>query len=211
MSIQDFYADQHLDTSDGFGSMAGRSSAHRGFDVLGHGIGTPVPALYGGTVVSAGYYSGILGNIVTVQRTDGVAVSYCHLDTVAVSGGQTIHQGDIIGGLGETGKVTGPHTHVAINPAGAAADPGTGQVVDPYPFIIAARNGDNSGAPGEQPEPAPAAAERTYTVQDDDWLIKIAGEQLGDEDRWREIYELNRELIGENPDLIYPGQVFRLP
>lgn len=65
-------------------------------------------------------------------------------------------------------------------------------------------------APAEE-LPAPVPAVRTYTVVEGDWLIKIAGEQLGDEDRWREIYDLNRELIGDNPDLIHPGQVFRLP
>jgi nucleoid-associated protein YgaU len=52
--------------------------------------------------------------------------------------------------------------------------------------------------------------EKTYTVVAGDSLSKIAKELLGDATRWPEIFELNKDQI-ENPDLIYPGQVFRLP
>jgi nucleoid-associated protein YgaU len=52
--------------------------------------------------------------------------------------------------------------------------------------------------------------EKTYTVKAGDSLSKIAKELFGDAARWPEIYELNKDQI-ENPDLIYPGQVFRLP
>lgn len=147
-TLQDFYAEEHLDTSDGFGSMEGRDNPHRGFDVLRHSIGTPVPSLYDGTVVRAGWYSGILGNVVSVTRADGVTFSYCHLSAVLVSAGQGVTQGVIVGNLGATGKVTGPHTHVAVNPAGAGNDPGTSAVVDPLPYIRAARDGDQGPAGG---------------------------------------------------------------
>lgn len=50
----------------------------------------------------------------------------------------------------------------------------------------------------------------TYTVVPGDYLIKIAGDQLGDTKRWHEIYDLNRDQIS-NPDLIFPGQVLRMP
>lgn len=50
----------------------------------------------------------------------------------------------------------------------------------------------------------------TYTVRQGDSLSKIAQRLLGDASRWREIYELNRQSI-QNPNLIYPGQVFVLP
>ncbi len=58
---------------------------------------------------------------------------------------------------------------------------------------------------------APAAPPATYTVQSGDSLSKIAKHTLGDANRWREIYEANREVIGDNPDLIKPGQQLRLP
>jgi nucleoid-associated protein YgaU len=60
-------------------------------------------------------------------------------------------------------------------------------------------------------QPAPAAAERTYTVKSGDSLSKISKQELGDGKRWREIYDANREVIGDNPDLIKPGQKLRLP
>lgn len=51
---------------------------------------------------------------------------------------------------------------------------------------------------------------RTHTVVSGDWLSKIAGRYLGNVTRWPEIYELNKSEI-KNPDLIYPGQVFKIP
>ena len=51
----------------------------------------------------------------------------------------------------------------------------------------------------------------TYTVQAGDTLSAIAEEFLGDGERWREVYEVNRDTIGKNPNLIKPGQELALP
>lgn len=51
---------------------------------------------------------------------------------------------------------------------------------------------------------------KTYTVASGDSLSRIAKHMLGDASRWREIFEANRDQI-ENPDLIQPGQVLKLP
>jgi len=53
-------------------------------------------------------------------------------------------------------------------------------------------------------------AGRTYTVVQGDTLSKIAKHQYGEANKWRRIYEANRDLI-KDPDLIYPGQSFRIP
>jgi len=58
--------------------------------------------------------------------------------------------------------------------------------------------------------PAPPAP-KTYTVKSGDSLWAIAKQLLGDGSRWKEIYNANTGVIGSNPDLIYPGQVFRIP
>lgn len=57
---------------------------------------------------------------------------------------------------------------------------------------------------------APMVEPATYTVAKGDSLSKIAKKVLGDANRWREIFEANRDQI-DNPDLIHPGQVLKLP
>lgn len=66
--------------------------------------------------------------------------------------------------------------------------------------------GVKTTAPATQP---PAAT--TYTVKSGDSLWKIAQNTLGDGSRWREIYDMNKDTVGSNPNLIYPGQVYNLP
>ena len=65
---------------------------------------------------------------------------------------------------------------------------------------------DNENAPAEA-----EAKAKTYTVDSGDNLSTIAEQELGDANRWREIYELNKDVIGENPDLIQPGMELKLP
>jgi nucleoid-associated protein YgaU len=65
------------------------------------------------------------------------------------------------------------------------------------------------------PEPSPArtdnrAPEKTYTVVKGDCLWNIAAKHLGSGSRYTEIYNLNTDII-KNPNLIYPGQVLKLP
>ena len=59
------------------------------------------------------------------------------------------------------------------------------------------------------PEPATNAG-RTYTVVKGDSLSKIAKREYGDAQQWTRIFEANRDTI-QNPDLIHPGQMLRLP
>ena len=58
---------------------------------------------------------------------------------------------------------------------------------------------------------AQAAATKTHVVESGENLSVIAEQELGDANRWREIYDMNKELIGGNPDLIQPGQELKLP
>jgi len=77
------------------------------------------------------------------------------------------------------------------------------------------RSGSSSTAPtpgARAPEPSapPPAAAPTYVVVSGDSLSRIAKRLYGDANKWRTIYEANRSVI-KNPDLIYPGQVLRIP
>lgn len=67
------------------------------------------------------------------------------------------------------------------------------------------QSGVTSTAPVVEP-----AAPATYTVVKGDSLSKIAKKVLGSANRWREIFEANRDQL-DNPDLIQPGQVLKLP
>jgi LysM repeat protein len=59
--------------------------------------------------------------------------------------------------------------------------------------------------------PAPAQADKTYTVNSGDSLSAIAQNLLGDGNRWPELYDLNKDVVGADPNLIFPGQVLKLP
>jgi nucleoid-associated protein YgaU len=64
------------------------------------------------------------------------------------------------------------------------------------------QSGSSSTAPADQP--------KTYTVKAGDNLTKIARQVYGDGNKWKAIYEANRDKI-KNPDLIHPGEVLTLP
>jgi nucleoid-associated protein YgaU len=76
------------------------------------------------------------------------------------------------------------------------------------------RSGGSSTAPTAQPT-APigsgtTGSGKTYVVVTGDSLSKIAKREYGDANKWRTIYEANKDLI-KDPDLIYPGQVLKVP
>ncbi len=64
--------------------------------------------------------------------------------------------------------------------------------------------------PVEAQVPTTSDVERTYTVVAGDTLSKIAKREYGDAAKWKRIYEANKDTI-KNPDLIYPGQTFKIP
>jgi nucleoid-associated protein YgaU len=68
---------------------------------------------------------------------------------------------------------------------------------------------DFSDVEGDSSSTAPAAA-RTHTVVKGDTLSKLAKQYYGSAGQWKRIYEANKDAI-ENPDLIYPGQTFKIP
>lgn len=77
-----------------------------------------------------------------------------------------------------------------------------------YKTQITARN---VVARAEPPSGATGAGGRTYTVKRGDNLWKIAKAFYGSGAMWTKIYEANQDVIGKNPNLIYPGQVYMIP
>ena len=100
----------------------GTSSFHRGIDIA-TGWGTAVGAARAGTVTYAGWSSQGYGNLVKIRHAGGAETWYGHFSSIAVSVGQYVNQGAIIGHIGSTGLSTGPHLHFELYEAGRALDP----------------------------------------------------------------------------------------
>jgi len=90
------------------------SSEHTGLDFAAP-AGTPIRSLTLGRVTSAGY-DGRYGNKTVITLTDGTELWFCHQRAVAVHAGQWVGPGDLIGYVGSTGNVTGPHLHLEVRP-----------------------------------------------------------------------------------------------
>lgn len=86
---------------------------------LASSIGTPVVASSDGRVILAkmGSYNGGYGNMIIISHDKGVQTVYAHLNTIYITQGQTVTQGQTIGEVGNTGKSTGPHLHFEVRGA----------------------------------------------------------------------------------------------
>ena len=105
----------HFRLTAGFGDYGLWASAHTGQDFAAP-TGTPVQAVGDGTIIFAGY-DGAYGNKIVVEHPDGTVTWYAHLSAFVRSSG-AVKAGDMIGRIGSTGNVTGPHLHLEVRPGG---------------------------------------------------------------------------------------------
>lgn len=96
------------------------SAFHQGVDI-GASTGTVIHAAMEGTVVAASY-AGDYGNHIKIQNGEVLTV-YAHCSEINVNVGDSITQGQEIGKVGATGKVTGPHLHFEIRRDGRYINP----------------------------------------------------------------------------------------
>lgn len=85
---------------------------HSGLD-LAAAEGTPIQAVESGTVIESGDFF-FSGNMVYIDHGQGLISLYAHLQEIRVKTGDTIERGQIIGLVGQTGRVTGPHLHLGV-------------------------------------------------------------------------------------------------
>ncbi|MDF1563723.1 MAG: peptidoglycan DD-metalloendopeptidase family protein [Deltaproteobacteria bacterium] len=101
--------------------ILGYNRMHQGVD-YGAPTGTPVWAVGDGTVVWAAR-KGASGNLVGLRHTNGYTSWYAHLSKIKVRQGQRVHQKDVVGLVGSTGRSTGPHLHYSVKKDGTFMDP----------------------------------------------------------------------------------------
>lgn len=94
---------------------------HSGIDIAAS-AGTPIVAPADGVVSNTGDYF-FNGNSVFIDHGQGVITMYCHLQDIDVQENQRVSQGERIGTVGATGRVTGPHLHLGISFNDAMVEP----------------------------------------------------------------------------------------
>ncbi len=107
----------------------GGTRRHQGNDIMAS-TGTPIRAVNGGTITRTS--NGGLGGIALYLQDGSAEYYYAHLARLAVSSGQRVGAGALVGSNGSTGNASGgpPHLHFEIHPGGGSA-------IDPYPSLAA--------------------------------------------------------------------------
>lgn len=103
--------------------VTGKVRPHNGIDYVAP-VGTPIMAAGSGSVVAAGYNQ-FNGNYVFIKHAGNYVTKYLHLSKRTVNKGQRVKQGQTIGTLGGTGRVTGPHLHYEFVVGGIHKNPRT--------------------------------------------------------------------------------------
>jgi len=101
--------------------FSGEPDFHSGLDIAAN-RGTPVRATADGVVESAAY-DGNYGNAILIGHGFGISTRFGHLSRYAVSAGQQVRRGDVIGYVGATGRATSSHLHYEILLNGQAINP----------------------------------------------------------------------------------------
>ena len=118
--------------SSGFGYRAdpftGGAAFHAGLDFRGP-MGAPIYAAARGKVTHVGWKQGY-GNCIEISHGNGLMTRYAHMSAYRAQLGQDVAAGDVIGGIGSTGRSTGPHLHFEVR----IHD----RPVNPRPFLEAA-------------------------------------------------------------------------
>lgn len=95
---------------------------HLGVDIAAP-KGTPIRAPAGGTVALAYDEMFFSGKLIILDHGLGLSSVYAHMSRLAVKAGDKVERGAVIGAVGASGRVTGPHLHWGVNLFGLGLDP----------------------------------------------------------------------------------------
>ena len=107
-------------------SYWGDGRNHQAIDIAGSGIyGAPIVAADSGTVsyAESGGWGGGYGTWLIVDHGNGYSTVYAHLSGLAVSQGESVSQGQVVGYVGSTGDSSGPHMHIEVREYGVRVNP----------------------------------------------------------------------------------------
>ncbi len=144
--------------------VLGYRRMHSGID-FGAAHGTPIYAVADGRVQMAGYNGGY-GRFVRLAHDGGLGSGYGHMSRIAVSAGQSVRRGQVIGYVGSTGLSTGPHLHYELYRGGRPINPASvdfvqraqlsGEQLARFRARLNQLTSLGSGAPQREAAPTPA-------------------------------------------------------
>lgn len=170
---------------------------HSGCDYGTHCQKWPQYALENGVIISCGIASDNAKYVWVNYPRIGKKILHYHLDSICVSKGQKVNENSIIGYTGQTGIATGIHLHLGMKSSDSD------KYEDPNSYDY--QHYEN--IEGEKYNEKDINNDISYIVQKGDYLEKIAN-KFGI--TWREIYEKNKDIIGNNPNLIKVGQILKI-
>jgi murein DD-endopeptidase MepM/ murein hydrolase activator NlpD len=118
-----------------FGEYGSWSRYHTGLDFRAS-YGTPIRAVKAGVVLYAGNSGDWAGNHVAIKHADGMTTMSSHMSSMAVSAGQAVRAGQVIGHVGQTGRAFGAHLHFELYPAGVKYGD-VYKAINPQPWLAA--------------------------------------------------------------------------
>jgi len=125
----------------------GHGAMHAGIDFKGE-IGSPIFAAADGRVTFAGWKAGY-GQAIEITHGNGMLTRYAHLSRIGVKVGQPVEAGATIGGLGNTGRSTGPHLHFEVRINDRAVNPRP--FLEAAPDVLKEARSANAGRRAERP------------------------------------------------------------
>lgn len=123
--------------------ISGEKNYHKGIDIA-VSSGTEIRAGFDGVVTDAGYDAGGYGNYVVIEMQkengDVIEAKYAHCNSLLVTVGQSVSEGDVIATVGSTGNSTGPHLHLEVVK--------NGEYLNPAYFAVTGDDGSSRISPG---------------------------------------------------------------